>query len=142
VPAADPTPPPGLTIDALASVTGTTTRNIRSFQTLGLLDHPILRGRTGLYTSAHLERLTSILRLQSKGFSLQSLSLLFAAHQRGEALDSVLGLGAGSGSNETDEAELYGFVEFQRNSRAHVQRPGRPLLSIVPTTVWDNTEAS
>ena len=37
-----------LSIDELAAATGTTTRSIRSFQTLGLLDHPDLRGRTGL----------------------------------------------------------------------------------------------
>src|SRR5580692_7378850 len=82
-----------LSIDKLAAATGTTTRSIRSFQTLGLLDHPDLRGRTGLYGRNHRLRLEVILRLQSQGFSLRSLTVLFAAHGRGEALGDVLGLG-------------------------------------------------
>ena len=82
-----------LSIDELAAATGTTTRSIRSFQTLGLLDHPDLRGRTGLYGGHHRHRLEVILRLQSAGFSLRSLAVLFAAHGRGESLGDVLGLG-------------------------------------------------
>ena len=44
-----------LTIDQLAAATGTTSRRIRSYQTLGLLPHPELRGRTGLYGDDHVE---------------------------------------------------------------------------------------
>ncbi len=66
-----------LTIDELAAAAGTTTRRIRSFQTLGLLPHPALRGRTGLYGADHLDRLQVILRLQAEGFSLESLGVLF-----------------------------------------------------------------
>ncbi|MGP0029982.1 MAG: MerR family transcriptional regulator [Acidimicrobiales bacterium] len=138
-----------LTIDELAAATGTTTRSIRSFQTLGLLPHPGLRGRTGIYRGHHLQRLRAILRLQAQGFSLQSLAALFAAHERGESLGTVLGLGDGEvvpgGDTETDEAELYGFGELERNPLGRRGRgPGRarPLLAIVPTTVWDETEAS
>jgi len=136
-----------LSIDELAATTGTTTRSIRSFQTLGLLDHPDLRGRTGLYGGHHRHRLEGILRLQSQGFSLRSLSVLFAAHGRGESLGDVLGLGeaapevhpdleAGAG---TDDAERYGFGELQRG---HTSRRVRRLLAVVPTTVWDETAAS
>ncbi len=44
----------------------------------------------------------------------------------------------------TDAAELYGFAELQRTHRARRPRrgTGRPLLSVVPTTVWDESEAS
>jgi DNA-binding transcriptional MerR regulator len=136
-----------LSIDELAAATGTTTRSIRSFQTLGLLDHPDLRGRTGLYRGHHRHRLEVILGLQSQGFSLRSLSVLFAAHGRGESLGDVLGLGeaapeihpdleAGAG---TDDAERYGFGELQESRSS---RRVRRLLAVVPTTVWDETAAS
>ncbi len=147
-----------LTIDDLAAVAGTTTRSVRSFQTMGLLEHPELRGRTGVYGARHLQSLHAILRLQTQGFSLQSLTVLFSAHRRGESLASVLGLGLGLGLGadrfapaaalvpepELDSAELYGFSDLQPTrptSRRAVPRRRR-LLSVVPTTVWDQTEAS
>ncbi len=81
-----------LTIDELAALAGTTTRRIRSFQTLDLLHHPELRGRTGLYGPDHLTRLSAILRLQDLGFSLESLGVLFRALRSGVTLAAVLGL--------------------------------------------------
>jgi len=134
-----------LTIDDLAATSGTTTRRIRSLQTLGLLPHPTLRGRTGHYDSAHRDRLLAILHLQEQGFSLESLGLLFDALDAGRSLASVLGLAEprlsdGGADNETDSAELYGFAELQPASSG--PRRGSPLLSVVPTTLWDESEAS
>jgi DNA-binding transcriptional MerR regulator len=136
-----------LTIDALAAAAGTTTRRIRSLQTLGLLPHPVLRGRTGLYGAVHQNRLEAILRLQAKGFSLESLVVLFDALGAGQSLADVLGGGgaasaaghAADADAGTDSAELYGFAELQR---AGAGPRGRPLLSVVPTTVWDEHQAS
>jgi DNA-binding transcriptional MerR regulator len=137
-----------LTIDELAASAGTTTRRIRSYQTLGLLPHPELRGRTGFYGTRHRERLSAILRLLDRGFSLESLGLLFGAFDAGHSLATVLGLpetqaaaiGRPDADPGTDSAELYGFAQLQpagpRRGRA------RPLLSVVPTTVWDESEAS
>ena len=138
-------PPTILTIDELAAVTGTTTRRLRSFQTLGLLAHPELRGRTGLYGEAHVERASAILRLQERGFSLESLAVLFDALDRGATLADVLGLRAGPRpmprrAPQRDDAELYGFSELE-SGRAP-RRAGGSLLSIVPTTMWDESEAS
>jgi DNA-binding transcriptional MerR regulator len=139
-----------LTIDELAAASGTTTRRIRSFRTLGLLPHPELQGRTGLYGPRHRDRLDAILRLQEEGFSLESIGTLFRALDAGHSLSTVLGLpepatrgadraesGAGAG---TDSAELYGFAQLQpaATTRGRV----RPLLSLVPTTVWDESRAS
>lgn len=140
--------PAELTIDDLAVVTGTTTRRIRSFQTLGLLPHPELRGRTGLYGPPHRARLAAILRLQDRGFSLESLRVLFRALHAGLSLTDVLGVteaavaSSDAGTEPTaDTAELYGFAELQPTAAAGRGR-GRPLLSVVPTTVWDESEAS
>jgi DNA-binding transcriptional MerR regulator len=134
-----------LTIDGLAAATGTTTRRIRSLQTLGLLPHPALRGRTGLYDVGHRDRLVAILRLQEQGFSLESLSLLFDALEAGRSLAAVLGLPepagvAGDDGGETDSDELYGFAELQPARLATARK--RALLSVVPTTLWDESEAS
>ena len=137
-----------LTIDALAAATGTTTRRIRSLQTVGLLPHPELRGRTGLYGPAHRERLAAVLRLQERGFSLESLVVLFDALDHGRSLTEVLGVdgaeGAGVAASDggaADTAELYGFADLQP-SGAPGGRARRPLLSLVPTTMWDESEAS
>lgn len=134
-----------LTIDELAAAAGTTTRRVRSFQTMGLLPRPALRGRTGLYGPDHLNRLQVILRLQAEGFSLESLGVLFHALTTGRSLASVLGLpepvdaGAHPVDGDPDTAELYSFAQLQP-----VGLPGgrRPLLSLVPTTMWDESQAS
>ena len=138
-----------LTIDELAAASGTTTRRVRSLQTLGLLPHPELRGRTGRYGPEHVERLAAILRLQDRGFSLESLGVLFAALDDGWSLADVLGVErptrTGGGAAETgtaaDTAELYGFADLQPSSTAR-GRARQPLLSLVPTTMWDESEAS
>ena len=132
------------TIDDLAAATGTTTRRIRSLQTLGLLPHPTLRGRTGLYDARHRRRLEAILRLQDQGFSLESLVTLFDALQAGRSLAAVLGVSEpvpaanGGVDRGSDSAELYGFTELQPAGLGR----RRPLLSAVPTTVWDESQAS
>ncbi len=133
-----------MTIDELAATTGTTTRRIRSLQTLGLLAHPELRGRTGLYGAAHRDRLAAILHLQEQGFSLETLGLLFDALQTGRSLAAVLGLPEPPASPDADadsaSAELYRFAELQ--PAPDTRRRGRALLSVVPTTVWDESQAS
>jgi DNA-binding transcriptional MerR regulator len=136
-----------LTIDQLAAAAGTTTRRIRSLQTLGLLPHPELRGRTGRYGAGHRDRLVAVLHLQDRGFSLESLGLLFEALQAGRSLAAVLGVPEPATApdalpdSQPDSAELYGFAELQPAPVWHRER-ARPLLSVVPTTVWDESEAS
>jgi DNA-binding transcriptional MerR regulator len=131
-----------LTIDQLAAATGTTSRRIRSYQTLGLLPHPELKGRTGLYGDDHRQRVSAILRLQNRGFSLESLADLFAALEAGRSLADVLGATAPARRPvRHDDAELYGFSELE-TGRPPSARAGRPLLSIVPTTMWGESEAS
>ena len=132
-----------LTIDELAAAAGTTTRSVRSFQSMGLLDPPSVRGRTGLYDERHLERLEAILSLQEQGFALRSLSVLFDALERGDSLRDVLGLGPRRlrPAREDDSAELYGFAELQESRRGRAARHLRQL-SVVPTTVWEEPQAS
>ncbi|MGD0748248.1 MAG: MerR family transcriptional regulator [Acidimicrobiales bacterium] len=140
-------PKTSMTIDELAALEGTTTRRIRFLQTLDLLPRPELRGRTGRYGPEHADRLAAILRLQELGFSLESLGVLFRALQAGETLADVLGLpepapavGHPGAEAAADTAELYGFAELQ--PAAARRGRGRALLSVVPTTVWGEGEAS
>ena len=139
-----------MTIDELAAAAETTTRRVRSLQTLGLVPHPALRGRTGIYGQVHEERLGAVLRLQRDGFSLESVRRLFQALDAGETLADLLGIASSVSSRAPasdvagDDAELYGFTELQGTGPARRPRetPGRPLLFVVPTTVWDESEAS
>jgi DNA-binding transcriptional MerR regulator len=63
------------TIDELAAVAGTTSRNVRAFQSRALLPPPHLVGRSGRYDDGHRARLAA----------------LSAAWERGATLDDVLG---------------------------------------------------
>ena len=109
-----------MTIDELAASAGTTTRHVRSLQTIGLLPRPELRARTGLYGARHLARLVGVLRLQDEGFSLRSLSAPLRRPRPGR----IAGFGPRSGTGarphrgtgdaaaaDGDSAELYGFVD-------------------------------
>jgi DNA-binding transcriptional MerR regulator len=80
-----------LTIDELARRAGTTTRNVRAYQSRGLLPPPRLQGRTGHYDEDHLARLKVISRLQESGFSLAGIGQLLRAWEGGRGLHEILG---------------------------------------------------
>lgn len=79
-------------IDELARRADTTTRNIRAFQSIGVLPPPHLAGRTGFYDDGHLARLQVVTSLQDRGFSLASIRELLLAWEEGRSLQQVLGL--------------------------------------------------
>jgi len=82
---------PGMTIDQLARESGVTTRNIRAYQTRGLLPSPRMEGRVGFYDEGHLARLRYIAGLQERGFSLAAIQCLLDAWEEGRGLNDVLG---------------------------------------------------
>src|SRR6266480_1820805 len=79
------------TIDELARKAGTTTRNIRSYQTKGILPPPRMVGRVGYYSEGHLARLKYTAGLQERGFSLAAIGCLLSAWEEGRSLQDVLG---------------------------------------------------
>lgn len=79
----------GFTIEELAARTGVTVRNIRAYQTKGLLPSPRLRGRTGIYGEDHLTRLRMIKEMQAAGFGLKAIKTLLDAAPSGTE-DEVL----------------------------------------------------
>jgi DNA-binding transcriptional MerR regulator len=74
-----------LTIDELAQSTGLTVRNVRSYQSRGLIPPPEVQGRTGYYGAQHLTRLALIREMQAQGFNLTAIAhLLEEARGAGE----------------------------------------------------------
>lgn len=65
-----------LTIDELAHETGVSSRNIRYYQTRGLLPPPRVKGRSGVYGEQHVERLALLDELKAEGLNLQAISFL------------------------------------------------------------------
>ncbi|HEX2149956.1 MAG TPA: MerR family transcriptional regulator [Actinomycetota bacterium] len=92
-----------MTIDELAREAGTTTRNVRAYQTRGVLDPPEIVGRIGYYTEEHLTRLRLISRLQQRGFGLQAINDLLSAWDTGSSLSDVLGFSDALLAPWTDE---------------------------------------
>lgn len=76
-----------LTIDELAQQTGVSSRNIRYYQTRGLLPPPRVKGRAGVYGETHVERLQLLNELKNEGLNLQAIGFLLG----------------GSGAVDTDE---------------------------------------
>src|SRR5688500_2098948 len=69
-------PTPGMTIDELARRTELTVRNIRAYQSRGLVPPPTLKGRTGYYGEEHVARIELIRELQAEGFNLEGIRRL------------------------------------------------------------------
>jgi DNA-binding transcriptional MerR regulator len=80
-----------MTVDELAHQARTTTRNIRNYQTLGVLPPPSMAGRVGYYNEGHLGRLRLIARLQEQGFTLAGIRELVDAWEQGRSLGDLLG---------------------------------------------------
>ncbi|WP_078293048.1 MerR family transcriptional regulator [Mycobacterium sp. D16R24] len=59
-----------LTIDQLAQRVAMTARNIREWQTLGLVPPPEKRGRVGIYSDDHVSIINHVKNLKSQGFPL------------------------------------------------------------------------
>lgn len=69
--------PLAITVEELAGRTGVSVRNIRAYQTGGLLAPPRLKGRLGLYGEDHVSRLETIRDLRSQGFGLEAIRQIF-----------------------------------------------------------------
>lgn len=65
-----------MTITELAALVGMTPRNIRAYQSRGLMDPPQIRGRVAYYSGIHAARLRLIASLQREGFTLAAIKRL------------------------------------------------------------------
>ncbi|MBB5805193.1 DNA-binding transcriptional MerR regulator [Saccharothrix ecbatanensis] len=88
------------TVDELAVRVGLPGSTIRMYQTKGVLHPPRRQGRVAYYNASHLERLTLVQRLQSRGFSLPAIAELVKAREKGASVAAVLGLGEAEGPDD------------------------------------------
>lgn len=89
-----------LTVDELAARAGLPSSTIRMYQTKGVLHPPRRQGRVAHYDASHLERLTLVQRLQSRGFSLPAIAELVVAREKGASVAAVLGVGDAEGPDD------------------------------------------
>lgn len=62
-----------MTVEELSARTGVSVRNIRAYQTAGLMPPPRLQGRLGLYDPEHQGKLELIRDLRQQGFRLDAI---------------------------------------------------------------------
>jgi DNA-binding transcriptional MerR regulator len=95
-----------LTIEELSFRSGVTTRNIRAYQSRGLIPPPETRPgeRVGYYGLQHVARLRLINRLQERGFSLAGIADLLRAWEDGRSLDQVLGMESAVAESHRDDS--------------------------------------
>jgi hypothetical protein len=106
----------------LAAATGMTSRNVRAYQTRGLIPPPLRIGRRSEYTTRHLEALRAIQRARAAG---ASLTLIARSLQPGGVID-LTGVGDGllPADRPTDAApttDLTALLEDARGSDPMLQ---------------------
>ncbi len=109
-----------LTIDQLAQTAGLTVRNVRSYQSRGLIPPPEVRGRVGYYGPEHLAQLALIREMQAQGFNLAAISHLL--QQADCAGEEVLGFTRALMTPfETETPEIVEHAELLRRLGGEVQ---------------------
>ncbi len=97
-----------MTIDELARRVDMTARNIREWQTNGLLPPPQRRGRVGIYTDDHISHIERIKSLRAQGFPLNIIRRVL--EQSGESAPELRRLT----SQALGPANLTGSMEMKR----------------------------
>jgi DNA-binding transcriptional MerR regulator len=116
-------------IDDFARLAGTTGRNVRLYQTRGLLPPPELDGRVGLYNEEHLRRLRLILRLLERGYPLANIRELIDAWDDNRSLGDVLGFEEALAAFAAEPARSFTTAELQE--RFPTDTSGAGLLRAV-----------
>lgn len=101
------------TIDELAAHTGLTPRNIRLYQTRGLISPPSKRGRIAVYDEGHLERLQLIQQMIADGMSRDLIQRVLTA-PAAEAQDLLrLREAVVQGSPQRTEPQIVSVAELR-----------------------------
>src|SRR4051794_39673129 len=99
-----------LTIDELARATGMTVRNIRAYQSRGLLPAPEVRARTGYYGPDHVNRLRLITEMRGEGLNLRTIKRVLDV----PSAEGMLGFGhALLGAFDTEEPEIWTTADVE-----------------------------
>jgi DNA-binding transcriptional MerR regulator len=110
-----------LTIDQLAQSTGLTVRNVRSYQSRGLIPPPEVQGRTGFYGAEHLSRLQLIREMQAQGFNLAAIAHLLQ-ETRGTGEDVLGFTRALMTPFETEAPEIVEHADLLRRLGGEVEQ--------------------
>ncbi|RZS37009.1 DNA-binding transcriptional MerR regulator [Herbihabitans rhizosphaerae] len=90
-------------IEELARVAGTSVRNVRVYQDRALLPPPARRGRTAIYSDAHLSRLRLVINMLDRGYAFAHIKEMLTAWENGRSLADVLGLEEAIGARLVEE---------------------------------------
>jgi DNA-binding transcriptional MerR regulator len=102
-------------IDDLASLAGTTTRNIRVYRDRGLLHPPLRVGRIALFNDTHLTRLRLITSMLDRGYNIAHVKEMLSAWEQGKNLGDMLGIeSAIAGSWATEKPERMSVADARR----------------------------
>ena len=117
-----------LTIEELSFQCGVTTRNIRAYQSRGLLPSPVTRTgeRTGFYGHDHIARLNLINRLQARGYSLAGIAELLQAWAEGRSLEQLVGMESVVAAAQEDDSRLMSEAQLLQ-----LAPPGVDLLEVM-----------
>ncbi len=91
-----------LTLAELAAAVGMTARNVRAYQTRGLLQPPVRVGRSSVYSAEHVRRLQQVQQARARGASLALLQTLIAEGRDLEGVWSEPGHDAGNADGTVD----------------------------------------
>ena len=92
-----------LSLDELAERSGVSPRNIRYYQSKGVLPKPRRDGRDARYGRAHVERLALIADLQGRGFKLEAIQTLVNRNGRDQSVADWLGIDAALRASWSDD---------------------------------------
>ncbi|GEM_PF-541498 len=94
-----------LTLRELAEFIGIPERTLRLYQSKGLLDPPVRRGRVGRYNSSHVRQLRIVKALIARGFPLAEIARLNRAGSSRVALMLLLELPDDQTVGDTDSPD-------------------------------------
>jgi DNA-binding transcriptional MerR regulator len=102
------------TVDMVATMTGTTVRTIRWYQSEGLLPAPRRAGRVAVYGDEHVARLESIRDLQAHGLTLTAIRRLLDRAPGSAATTALAFVKAAVGQPGAGDAEIISAAEGAR----------------------------
>ncbi|WP_344973446.1 MerR family transcriptional regulator [Salinactinospora qingdaonensis] len=112
-----PAPPREYRIDDLAHAAGLPVRTVRYYRERRLLPPPRREGRVGYYNDAHLARLRLISRLLDRGHTLDGVSELLTAWEKGRGVAELLGLESAVAEPWADTTPVH--LSWEELSRAY-----------------------
>jgi DNA-binding transcriptional MerR regulator len=122
-----------MTIAELAEQVGMTARNIRAYQSKGLLPPPEIKGRVAYYYGGHAARLELIASLQREGFTLAGIKRLIEQPESYSAIVADRRRRVRSG--DADDADLAPWVPIPEDKLRAI-RSDLPELLAAHGLVW------